>query len=132
MKFKNKYHLERFTRHCHELEALGAEDGVEAYNKLLSLENRAHKVAEDDCNFGMEEEVYEKRMDKIRDAVSKIFGKLPMGFFINGDPRGYALKIKEEQNRIFVNSEDGINHDKKVISCTDWGGYGILAPEISE
>ncbi len=130
MKFKNKYHLERFTRHCQELEALGAEDGVEAYNKLLSLENRAHKVAEDDCNFGMEEEVYEKRMDKIRDAVSKIFGKLPEGFFINGDPRGYALKIKEEDNKLVKGQlDDGIS---KVISYTDWGGYGILAPEISE
>lgn len=120
MKLKNKYHLERFIRHCQELEKLGAEDGVEAYNKLLSLENRAHKIAENDCNYGIEEELYEKQMDKIRDAVSKIFGKLPDGFFINGDPRGYALKIGVE-----VNGEVG----QRVISCTDWGGYGILAPE---
>ena len=70
-------------------------------------------------------------MDKIRAEVTKVFGgKLPIGFVINGDPRGYSLKIKEEQNRIFVNSDDGKNHDQKVINYTDWGGYGILAPEF--
>lgn len=130
---KTKWELERFQNHCLQLEALGAEDGVIAYNKLRSIEKRAHKVAEDDCNFGIEESEYEKRMDKIRAEVKKVFGgKLPIGFFINGDPRGYALKIKEEQNRIFVNSDDGKNHDTYAINYRDFGGYGILAPDSFE
>lgn len=131
MKFKDKHVLKWFSQHCQDLENLGAEDGVEAYNKLISLEKRAHKLAEDDCNFGVPEEEYDKRAERIKSQVAKIFGgKLPMGFFINGDPRGFALKIKVEQNRIFVNSDDGKNHDEKVIHYTDFGGYGILAPDF--
>lgn len=42
--------------------------------------------------------------------------KFEKSFFVNEDPRGYALKLKltpEERKGIF----------------TDWGGYGLLAPE---
>ena len=39
--------------------------------------------------------------------------------FINGDPRGYALKIKEEYVR---------KHNLKIYR--DFGGYGIIAPEF--
>ena len=124
---KTKWELQRFTKHCQQLEALGAKDGVIAYNQLRKFEINAHKLAENGCNFGVEESA--RREYKITKEVEKVFGgKLPMGFFINGDPRGYALKIKEEQNRIFVNSDDGKNHDKYVINHRDFGGYGILAP----
>lgn len=40
--------------------------------------------------------------------------------FINRDPRGYALKIRE----IWMRNYSGNLH-------RDWGGYGILAPEIT-
>ncbi len=39
--------------------------------------------------------------------------------FINRDPRGYALKINDEWMT---------EHDAKLEK--DWGGYGLLAPEI--
>ena len=42
--------------------------------------------------------------------------------FINGDPRGYALKIDDKyQDRLH-----------KVGIHRDWGGYGIIAPDFSE
>jgi hypothetical protein len=52
-------------------------------------------------------------------AIRRILGRLPDGFFVNGDPRGYALKL---------------DNDKATIPAglhTDWGRYGILAPELN-
>ena len=128
----NSRNAVQFLTHVKNLEALGVENGYEAYDKLFRLETKAHRLAEDLCNWlDTESEESDKRSAQIHKAVAKIFGgKTPMGFFINYDPRGYSLKIKEEQNRIFVNSEDGLNHDLRVINYTDFGGYGILAPDF--
>lgn len=54
---------------------------------------------------------------QIRDKVEKVFGYLPEGFFVNGDPRGYALKLE-------TGSVPYRLHE-------DWGRYQILAPEIN-
>ena len=43
-----------------------------------------------------------------------------VAFFINRDPRGYALKIHSEEERI---REFGLYRD--------FGGYGILAPDFT-
>lgn len=40
---------------------------------------------------------------------------------LNGDPRGYALKIDDTWMR-----------EAKTPLHQDWGGYGIIAPEIKE
>jgi hypothetical protein len=124
----NKYSFARLTIHAKELESLGAEDGIEAYNTLLRIEKRAHKLAEDMCNFDIPEEIQEKRAGAIYKQVLKVFGgEHPKGFFINYDPRGYALKIKEEDNKVW---DDIPNDNQKFISYCDWGNYGILAPEF--
>lgn len=53
-------------------------------------------------------------------AVARAFGgRIPDGFCVNGDPRGYALKIDKDQGGIIPAGME-----------TDWGGCGILAPEI--
>jgi hypothetical protein len=39
--------------------------------------------------------------------------------FLNGDARGYALKIQDDYVR-----------DNNLDIHKDWGGYGILAPEF--
>jgi len=44
-------------------------------------------------------------------------GMIPV--FFNSDPRGYALKIKDDYTR-------------DITIYRDWGGYGILAPDFSE
>jgi hypothetical protein len=41
--------------------------------------------------------------------------------FVNRDPRGYCLKIDDEYTRA-----------NKLDIGTDWGGYGIIAPEIDK
>lgn len=52
--------------------------------------------------------------------LAKIFGgKIPVGVFINGDPRGHMLKLDNDGRAI----PEGMQ--------TDWGGNGILAVEIN-
>lgn len=53
--------------------------------------------------------------------------RLESVLFINRDPRGYALKLKDGWTRNY-------NHSLKCIRCTiysDMGGYGILAPDLN-
>jgi hypothetical protein len=87
--------------------------GETIYKQLLRVERKSHKLAERRCNDPTMTEEREERLEKrYAKEVTEILGYLPTGFFINGDPRGYALKIDGES----------------VISYTDWGGYHILAP----
>lgn len=68
-------------------------------------------------------------VNEIKERVTKLFGKLPPGFFVNGDPRGYALKLDPDAPQI-----DGLPSARSLIESArlhrDWGGYGILSPEI--
>ena len=81
---------------------------------LKALEKKAHKWAEDACNYPISERTQKRRENIIYRDIARIFGTVPTGFFYNGDPRGYALKIDNEKASV-----DGI--------ARDWGGYGILA-----
>lgn len=124
----NINHAKAFLRHVKELENLGATNGIQAFEALSRLEKKAHKLAEDMCNFDIPEEIQDKRAEAIKSRVKKIFGgELPPGFFINYDPRGYALKIKSEQNKKW---DDIPNNTDRIISFVDWGDYGILAPDF--
>jgi len=89
--------------------------GETIYNDLLRVERKAHRLAERRCDDPTMTEERELRLEKrYTKEVVEILGYLPDGFFINGDPRGYALKIEGES----------------TISYTDWGGYHILAPDF--
>ena len=46
---------------------------------------------------------------------------LKFGIFLNTDPRGYALKIPDELVKV-----SGWTIHK------DWGGFGIIAPDLNE
>jgi hypothetical protein len=124
------------ARHLKALEALGF---VGSYRTLRTLENRANYNAMLYCNGEdwqngqlvraamTPEEEYETRQERIQEQVKALFaGTLPAGFFINGDPRGYALKIDPGQ------SYEANYHPEYIPEGlhTDWGGYGILAPEF--
>lgn len=63
---------------------------------------------------------WEVEKDRTRLELVKIFGKLPTGVFINGDPRGYMLKLDSEK----VTIPEGM--------YKDWGSDGILAAMIEE
>lgn len=66
----------------------------------------------------------ERDSKRIAALVAGALGKLPPGFFVNTDQRGYALKIDNE-------NPEGRALIEAVKLHTDWGGYGILSPEIT-
>lgn len=91
--------------------------GLEVWRKLRRLESRAGSLAVRICNGP---EVTEAEQDKaVRDitrGVEKVFGYIPSGFFVDLDPRGWALKLEP----------GSVPHKLHQ----DWGGYQILAPLI--
>ena len=103
------------ANHIKALEALGFK--ASQFNRLRQLENIANYNAASYCNGWIDGDTYEYCKERTIKAVTKLHsGALPAGFFVNGDPRGYALKIDNEK----VEIPQGMH--------TDWGGYGILAP----
>lgn len=72
------------------------------------------------CNGEIDEVACDEACRFAAEAVARIFGGVPAGFFVNRDPRGYALKLDNEVTTI----PDGMHKD--------WGGYGILAATIDD
>jgi hypothetical protein len=66
---------------------------------------------------------YERREKRIMQGVANLLdhGAERINVFLNGDPRGYALKIRDTDVRA-----------RKLDIHTDWGGYGIIAPDFNE
>lgn len=100
------------------------EDPVKLAKKLHSLEVKAHKLATDYCNGenNVTTENWEDLTDVILAKVDKVlnFKAQNIPVYVNGDARGYALKIKNE----YV-------HFHNLTIYKDWGGYGILAPDFN-
>lgn len=96
-------------------------DPVALCKKLLRLENEAHHAAERYSSVPTPAGYWETAQASVLKRLDKILGfkaaKIPV--FVNGDPRGYALKI-----------DDGAARD--MVIYRDMGGYGILAPDFRE
>ena len=102
---------------------LERQDPVSLSKKLFRLENEAHRLAENYCNGKIETDQWEGVTNKILTRLEKILGKKNMNkVFINGDPRGYALKIDDKYRDKM--HKDGVHRD--------FGGYGIIAPDFRE
>jgi hypothetical protein len=116
---------EQIKQHGENLKALFNvnDDPDKLSRKIQSLEVKAHKLATDYCNGenGVDSENWEELTDKILNKLDKIVNFRSQGItvFVNGDARGYALKIDDD----YVKA-----HNIKIH--TDWGGFGILAPEF--
>ena len=96
-------------------------DPVILCKKLFRLERKAHNLSLDWCNGKISIEFWEIETDKILNRVVNILGGgwfTKLGIFVNGDARGYALKI-----------DDRIA--EKMDIYKDWGGYGIIAPDFN-
>jgi hypothetical protein len=110
-------------------------DPVALCKKLRTLEIKANKLATDYCNGenGITSENWE---EKITPVMQKVYTLLNNGkynddrphqkrvpIFLNGDARGYALKINDSYVKLLQASGKNI--------YTDMGGYGILAPDFT-
>ena len=99
-----------------------SDDPIVLCKKLRRIEVAAGRIAVDYCNGKLTCEQWEAESDLILLRVRKIIGQgLPGAVFVNGDPRGYALKIDSD-----------VVHDKNLDIHRDFGGYGILAPDYSD
>ena len=120
-KAQKKELYENITAHGNNLKKLfkldNSVDSVKLCKSLLRLENQAHELALNYCNYG--------NLDN--SAVESILKKAGVllnitdtnQIFFNGDARGYALKISDEFCK-----------DAEIFK--DWGGYGIIAPDFRE
>lgn len=92
-------------------------EASQIFDKLRTIEVIASMNATKYCNGDIESDEYEKCVLNATKDVDKALGCQIKGFIVNGDPRGYALKIND-------------NQAKKLGIYRDMGGYGILAPEF--
>lgn len=107
--------LKHRQRHVEELQKLGFIH--KNLNSIKRVERGANRLATQWCNGEIDEKTMEQGILHFTNHVKRLFGgELPDNFFVNLDARGYALKINQSPAR-------------EIISYTDWGGYGILAPE---
>lgn len=89
------------------------------YEKLLRIERKVNHRQTESCNGTIEDEKCEKLDAKDEKEILKLLPNIS-DFFINGDPRGYSLKIKDTKAKEL--------RDQGINIYQDWGGYGILAP----
>lgn len=129
---------ERMAHH-RALETLRAphcnKSGIQLWRKLCEIERLTHAGATAYCNgenirlswplfgprdydFRTDQNAWENLRKVAKDCVRNIFGHVPTGFFVNGDARGYALKLDPDA----VTISQGMH--------TDWGRNGILAARI--
>lgn len=115
-------------------------DGKKISVALWKLEKEAHNAATAQCN-GEEYQgqpyrssvkashqapalsEWEYFEDSIKGRLSAILGSVPAGYYLNQDARGYALKISPDYPQGAVLIRDAGMH-------TDWGGNGILSPDL--
>ena len=93
---------------------------VSLCKKLFRLEYKAHRLSTQWCNGEIHPQTWEHETDNILRKLDIILDytgqEIPV--FVNGDARGYALKIGDEYIR-----------ENQVKINRDWGGYGIIAPD---
>lgn len=113
---------EKIIRHCERIKVIFPKCAVltnnTLYKRLSRLEAEAVRLAERECNeqlpegySGLKRESILRRLDSLLDFSGSV------SVFVNTDPRGYGLKIK-----------DGAAKD--MIIERDMGGYGIICPEF--
>ncbi len=108
---------------------------VKLCKSLRRLEMQAHKLATDYCNGenGIDSENWEVKITPVMQKVYSLLNngkynddrphqkKVPV--FLNGDARGYALKINDSYVKILQTVGKNI--------YTDLGGYGIICPDFT-
>ena len=68
------------------------------YPGIMLTEKRGHQLAEQYCNGDITAEHWEHNLDLIRESLKEKLGdKIPI--LLNGDPRGYFLKIEDSYVR---------------------------------
>ena len=114
----------RINQHAENLSAIfpnAHKQGMDLCKWLRRKESIANRMATDWCNGDLSAKDWEAASANILQSVNEVLGNDPatVPVFVNGDARGYTLKIKDEWAR-----------ENAVGIYRDWGGYGILAPDL--
>lgn len=123
MKPQQQEQIKRHGEMIKEMFNLNKElDALKLCKLLRRLENKAHRLTTKGCN----EELTKQDEQVLSDILFKLdcilnYSKQNIKVFINYDARGYALKIKDTDEIL----------KKFPHFSKDWGGYGIIAPEIN-
>ena len=107
-------------------------DPLQLCRKLRKLEREGEALALRICNgpeldFGREEGIQADILERVNAVLGNESGAVPV--FVNQDPRGYSLKIREEWTRAHNRTKSSVGKPQLYV---DWGGYGIIAPDLSE
>jgi len=99
------------------------QDPLKLCKKLRRIETAANGNATDYCNGIIDCDQWSRKAADYKRKVIDLLG-FPSGMdycpvMVNGDPRGYALKL-----------DDGLTRLNNWQIQRDWGGYGLLAPDI--
>lgn len=129
MKTKKEIMYDRITAHGETLNKIfeTGTDPVKLCKKLRRIELEANRRATQYCNGDITTDDWEGIAPLLLAKVEKAlkFTSKGVPVFINSDPRGYALKISSEW-------VTGYNSKAEKRIYSDWGGYGIIAPDFRE
>jgi len=95
-------------------------DPVALCKKLRALEHKMTRANENYCNGVVGYHGHDYIHQRTLKSLTKILNPGDVTLYINGDPRGYALKVDDKWMR-----------GNNAVLERDWGGYGILAPEFT-
>lgn len=129
--------LERIRKHGEQLLAIFPQaterDPVKLCKKLRQIEAAGIAIGVRLCNGpNMSEQEQDNKTSAVMARLGELlqFQAAGVPVFLNLDPRGYALKIEDEWMR--ANMRDGERGHAIAKLHHDWGGYGIIAPDLTE
>lgn len=89
------------------------------FSRLKEIEKEGHAMAEAYCNGTIDSDEYDKEERRMMREIGTLTLASDGIIHLNGDPRGYFLKINNEW----------IRENCRDFGHKDWGGYGIVCPE---
>ena len=102
-------------------------DPVKLCKALRRIETRARRAAVEACNNQRGVDAWPGVKAQTAAALAKLLGDDGPPIYLNADGRGYTCKIDDEW------IGDNIDTVRAAgLFARDWGGYGILAPEINK
>ena len=125
---------ERILQHAWTLQTAFpncTEQGPELCKKLRRIETKVHREAENLCNYPdailADEEKGERFKKRQLERVCELLGISPEDkiVFLNLDPRGHAVKLDPDWTRRYNEEQP---RERRLV--TDWGDYGIVAPQL--
>jgi hypothetical protein len=106
--------------------------------KLRRIETSVAPIILRNCNEGVPEDEMDAATDKALARVGKLLGldKCGIAFcklFVSRDPRGYALKLDNDDGTGWFSDWQKQQYAAKLPALhTDMGGYGIIAPDLNQ